>query len=397
MRFLDHQRRKHANDIVARRNGQDAPGSEVGDKGPAVGLHLDAEHQAEPANAFEKMVVIGDHLLERGTQPITGLAHPGEEFGGRDHVEHCHPGGHRKRIAAIGRPVGSSDHSGRSLFGREAGAERKSAADPLGGRQYVGNDPILLVGVERAGARHPALDLVEDQAEVMLVADIAEPRQEFAARRTDPALALNGLDQKARGVRPDRRPGSLQIVECDHAEAFEQRREAVAKLGLVGRADRRHRPPVKGVGEGNQFVLVWIARDMMIAARNLDRAFDRLGARIGEEHRVGKRELGQSPGKLLALGRSVEVGDVHQRRGLALDRTDQVRVAMTEQIDRDPAGEVEIALAALADQVDALALDRPNLAARVDGHERSNGHWGVPFRSKSGSKSGAAPAARSAL
>jgi hypothetical protein len=41
---------------------------------------------------------------------------------------------------------------------------------------------------------------------------------------------------------------------------------------------------------------------------------------------------------------------MHQRRGLLLDRLGQVRVAMSQRVDRDPGCEVEVALATLADQ-----------------------------------------------
>ena len=117
-------------------------------------------------------------------------------------------------------------------------------------------------------------------------------------------------------------------------------------LRLVGRADRRHRPPVKGVGEGDEVVLVRIALGVMIAARGLDRAFDRLDARIGEEHRVGEGQVDQPLRERLALRRAVEVGDVHQRRRLVLDRLGQIGMAVAEHVDRDARREVEVALAA---------------------------------------------------
>ena len=65
---------------------------------------------------------------------------------------------------------------------------------------------------------------------------------------------------------------------------------------------------------------------------------------------------------------------MHQGRGLIGNRLDQFRMTMAKQIDRDAAGEVEIALTALPDQIAALASHRTNIAPGVNGHERRNRH-----------------------
>jgi hypothetical protein len=49
-------------------------------------------------------------------------------------------------------------------------------------------------------------------------------------------------------------------------------------------------------------------------------------------------------------------------------------MTVTENIDRDTRGHVEITLAILADQISALASHRPHATPRVDGHERRDGH-----------------------
>ena len=120
-------------------------------------------------------------------------------------------------------------------------------------------------------------------------------------RGADAALALDRLDQEAGGVVVDRRQRAVEIVELDIVEARQQRLEPVAHLRLVGRADRAERAAVEGVREGDQLVLLRIALGVMIAPRGLDRALDRLGARIGEEHRVGEGHVDQPLRERLAL------------------------------------------------------------------------------------------------
>ena len=112
----------------------------------------------------------------------------------------------------------------------------------------------------------------------------------------------------------------------------------------------------------------------MIGTRCLDRAFDRLGAGVGEEHRISKGVVDQLLRQLLALRTAVEVGNVHQRLRLLLDCGDQPFMRMAEQVDRDTAGEIEITRAVLVDQVAVLAANWPYAAPGIDGHERADGH-----------------------
>ncbi len=325
------------------------------------------------------MIMVGDHLLERRPQPLALLPHVGEEFLIGDNVEHRLPRGHRHRVAAKGRTVGSDHHPGRRFLAREAGAHREAAADPLGGGHDVGDDAVMLVGVELTGAGDAALNLVEHQHQIMLVAGGAKAGEEFVRAGADAALALNRLDQETGRVLVDRGQRRAEVVELDHLEPRKQRREAVDHLGLIGRADRRHRPAVERIRETDQIVLVRIALGVMIFARGLDRAFDRLDARIGEEHRVGEGQVGEPLGERFPLRRAVQVGDVHQRRRLFLDRLGQMRVAMAENVDRNPRGEIEIALALFAIEIDPFATDRADRRTRIDGHERRSGQGRLPL------------------
>ena len=99
-------------------------------------------------------------------------------------------------------------------------------------------------------------------------------------------------------------------------------------------------------------MLVRIALGVMVPPSGLDRALDRLGARIGEEDRVGEGQVDQPLRERFALRRPVEVGHVHQRRRLVLDRLGQMRVAVAQHVDRDARREVQILLALLAVEID---------------------------------------------
>ncbi len=206
-----------------------------------------------------------------------------------DRVHHRTPRRHCQRIAAIGGAVRAEGHAARRLFRREACAQREAAADALGAGENIRRHAVMFMRIHLAGARHAALHLVQHQHQVMLVRNGAQARQEFLRRGADAALALDRFDQKTGSVRPDHRARRFQIVELAIAETGQQRLEPLVHLGLVAGADRRHRPPVKGVDEGDQLGALRIAvLVLVIGARGLDRRFDRFRAGIGEEHRVGK-------------------------------------------------------------------------------------------------------------
>src|SRR3546814_15871590 len=100
------------------------------------------------------------------------------------------------------------------------------------------------------GTQDSALDLVEDQQQVALVAAIAQRLQEGLRRRTDTALALHRLDQETGGVVVDQVERGIDVVEGRIGKAGQQRIEALAQLLLIGRRNRAERASVEGIGEG---------------------------------------------------------------------------------------------------------------------------------------------------
>ena len=103
----------------------------------------------------------------------------------------------------------------------------------------------------------------------------------------------------------------------------------------------------------------------LIFARHLDRAFDRLGAGILEEHGVGEGRLAQPVGQPLAFRDAVQVGDVPELLRLLVERAHQPRMRMSKRIDGDAGGEIEIALAVSREQPRALAPLESEVDARI--------------------------------
>ena len=78
------------------------------------------------------------------------------------------------------------------------------------------------------------------------------------------------------------------VAERHLVEALDLRAEALEVLLLAAGGDGRQRAAVEGALEGDDAEALGLAVRRMVLARHLDRALDRLGARIGEEHVVGE-------------------------------------------------------------------------------------------------------------
>ena len=216
----------------------------------------------------------------------------------------------------------------------------------------------------------------------MLVAEGAKPAHELGRSRQEAALALDRLDHDrrhllGRDVRHERPLERRQRLGATRAAVVLRERHAIdlgrerPQPGLVGMGLRRERhreerPPVEAALERDH------RRPARVAARELDRVLDRLGAGVEER---GLRRPGDRNGAHEALRESGvdlvrddrEVG-VHEALGLLLHRRDQLRVRMADVETADAAGEVDERVAVDVDERGASALACDD---RVRDRERS--------------------------
>ena len=133
--------------------------------------------------------------------------------------------------------------------------------------------------------------------------------------------------------------GNGRVMDHRH-----QRAEAGALLDLrVRERQGAHGAAVEPALEGDD------PGPMRVVAGQLDRALDRLGARVGEEDARllrERRDAGQALHEL-QVARLVEVGrgDVDEPLRLLLDRRDHLRVRVAGRAHRDARGEVEESVA----------------------------------------------------
>ena len=228
---------------------------------------------------------LGELLLEREA----GLAHLLEEAVGEDDIEHRIADRHGKRIAAEGRAMRAGGHALRGILGGKAGAHREAAANALGDRHDVGCDARPFMGEELAGAADAALDLVENQQQ-----PVAHRRSRAVLRMRDggtgrkPPSPWTGSIRMPAVSGPMAASSAVPVVEGHLVEALDLGAEALEIFGLAAGGDRGERAAVKGAFESDEPEALGLALGGVIFARHLDRAFERFGARIGEEHGIGE-------------------------------------------------------------------------------------------------------------
>src|SRR5687768_8776067 len=109
-------------------------------------------------------------------------------------------------------------------------------------------------------------------------------------------------------------------------EAFEVSRVAARRDGAHGAA-------VERTGEGYDLVAIDLPLGPEIMPRCFNSTLQRLGARIGEEHRIGEGGVDQALAKPLLLGNGEDVGSMPDFVGCRLERGDDVLIAMAKRID----------------------------------------------------------------
>ena len=263
---------------------------------------------------------------------------------------------------------------GRDLARREARAQREAAADALGGRHDVGRDAGPFVREQLAGAAHAGLHLVEEQQQAELVAHRAQALEILDRGGAHAALALHRLHQDGGGLRPDLGAQLVQVLERHVVEAFDVGRVALQVFRVAGGGEAGQRAAVERAVAGDDAVAPGIAEIVVILAHQLEAALDRLDPGIAEEHLAAglpREGRGHQPLRQLLLPRhAIEVGGVPDLGGLLVERRDQVRMAMPERRDRDPAREIEEAPPVDRDQPRPLAARERQLRARIGVHQR---------------------------
>ena len=104
-----------------------------------------------------------------------------------------------------------------------------------------------------------------------------------------------------------------------------------------------------------------------VLARHLDGQLAGLGARIGEEHRVGKGMFDQPIGQFLLLFNGIQIRHMPELARLIGQRLDQIGVRMAQRVHRDACAHIQKPLPVAGDQPAAFAALETQRRAGVGG------------------------------
>ena len=247
-------------------------------------------------------------------------------------------------------------HRMRSFATGEEGTDRHAVSQSLRHRQDIRLHAVGLPCKHGAGAAHATLDLIEDQQQIMLIAELPYAPEKFLRRRIDTALTLDRLHDDRTGVFIDLRLYGIEIVEGCEAHTPDQRLKRCTVVVLAGHADRAHRTTVEGALHRDDLA-AGPALIIVVATRDLQRALDGLRTGVREEHTVHparrKQLLRRLDGRLIVE----EIRRVQQSPvDLLLHRLVHQRVSIAEPRHRDARTEIEVRMSARIVELDALRV-----------------------------------------
>ena len=226
------------------------------------------------------------------------------------------------------------------------------------------------MGQKTTGAAHAGLYLVNDQQQPVGVTDLADLPHDVVVHHHHATLGLDRLDHDGGGLGADRRLEGRHVANGHVVETIDLGPKPVQDFLVAGGRDGRQCAAMETVIEGDDPVAFRVAIDVMMAPRQLDRAFVRFGPGITKKDRVGKAVGDQAVRQALLSGDVVQVRSMHQGGGLFLDFRHQMGVAMTQAQHRQAGGKIQVFAAFGVVHIGAFTPFKCDINSAVGWHDR---------------------------
>ncbi len=335
-------------------------------------IKLGRQHQALAAHIDDGVMFRsqGAKLLLEVVADFRRVREQAFVFDGVDHGD-GHGAGQRPAAECGSMHAGVNGACG--FFGAENRTEGKAAGERLGQGGDVGLNAVVLIRAPLAGAAHAGLNLIDDEQSAGGTGQRAGLGKELLRQRTNAAFALDGLDEDGADFVGKLRAQIGDIVEAYKLDAGNHRTKRLAVLRLVRGRDRAEGAAVEALFQGQELrsdILAFAAQQARVGAGQLQCAFPRLSAGVGEEDAVQPGALGEAQRQLRLPLVKEEVGSVDQRAALVDDGAFDGGMTVAERVHADAAQQVEIVVAVFVDEMYALAANKQNRVAVVCGKEQ---------------------------
>jgi len=273
-----------------------------------------------------------------------------EEFFLFDDVEDGFCDGHADGVAAEGAAMGSGDHEVGEIGFSEHDADGETAADGFAEGHDVGcDDPPtapgeVLVSEPFSGSAAAGPDLVEDECEAELVAEVADALGVVGGVEVDAAFALDGFDDDRGGFGIDSGGKFVEVAGVNLNEAGREGIKADFDLGIAGGGEHGEGSAMEALVEGDDLVA---ARGGVFVAEACEFAGGFVGfeAAVAEEGFAGEGEAVHAFGDFdLGFG-VIGVSDMPEFMCLGIGGVDEGGVAVAENGGAEACEEVDVASA----------------------------------------------------
>ena len=265
---------------------------------------------------------------------------------------------------------------------------------PLRAGDDVGGVAEVRAGEHRPDAAEGADDLVGDEQDVVLVADLADPLEVAGGRREAAAGILHRLEEdrgdglgsleldrlgdavggpapEGLGVLPQVLGGAVEVGVGHLVGTGDQRLEVGLQRREPGDRQRALGSAVVGDGAGDHLVLARLAGELEVLLGQLPRGLHGLAAAGGEEDAVevtggaGGEPLGELDRGRVRVGPDREEGELLRLGGRGLG---ELRAPVAGLDDEEPGEPVDVLLAGVVpDRVALAAHDRRDAGAGLVG------------------------------
>src|SRR5271157_945491 len=366
--------RQKAQDGVAGAVDDDAPLEHFGNGqlGQVRGIDLGCNHQSPAAHVNNGFVAQGQGA-ELCEEIVTDIGYISQQVFLFDGVDDGNGHSACQRATAEGSAMHACMDGARSLFCADDRSQGDAAGKRLGQRSDVRQNAVVLISAPLACAAHAGLNLIGNKKGSSRAGQRTRLGEELLRERAYAAFALDGFDEDGTDFIRKFRAQVSDIVELHKIDAWHNRAEWLAILGLVSGGDGAEGAAVKALLKGDKScadLLAFAAQESGVRAGQLERAFPGLSAGVGKECAIKAGTLGKPLRQLRLALVEKQIRNVNEGAALFQNCICDGRMGVAQRVDADAAQQVEIAIALFVDELHELAANEVNGVAAICGKQK---------------------------